>query len=421
MSSRRQDYISYSRYRNQLPLPPFPPKILNIPIPLNKYTETSYLSSLIQEEPVHMELDPELGMPLDLSIIPGVFEGIYDNLHGNVKDVKLDPKDIALLKEVSSTPQRNSAGVSFLRRTEYISSEGSKNTIKTKGLDTRSIKPQDSADDKLESPEKQIAEIEAMSIKPQDSADDKLESPEKQIAEIEAMFENVSKNLSSLTHPHKKDLTVVDSFPIFPDIDISDQQLLLMKFTTDPGQKTVSSEPSADNRLDLALFMPVSERGEEWLAYYLPEEDSYFQLKETLENQNSEENKTPFLYNHIRNYDTTMHINQTPFDEIVLVFRNDTILDSKKGAFYSPIYAKSTLKKRRSKFLNGITKGLNVSNIELKLRPLNEEEKREKKRHCSAIDPYNYPNNDENKVEKEEDIKTTNITNQSQEANIEIN
>lgn len=40
--------------------------------------------------------------------------------------------------------------------------------------------------------------------------------------------------------------------------------------------------------------MPVSERGEEWLAYYLAEEDSYFQLKETLKNQNCEENKVMY-------------------------------------------------------------------------------------------------------------------------------
>ncbi|CCJ29263.1 unnamed protein product [Pneumocystis jirovecii] len=383
MPSRRQDYISYIRYQNQLPLPPFAPKMLNIPIPLNKYTETSYLSQLIQEEPIHIELDPELGMPLDLTSYSKVRPYEALDLHDNAENVKLDPKDIALLKEVSSTPQRNSTGVSFLRRTEYISSEGAKNTIKTKGHDFRSVKSDD-------------------------SENNKFENPEKQVEAIEAMFEDASKDLSSFTHPHRKYLTVVDSFPVFPDIDVSDQQFLLMKFTTDPGQKTISSEPSADCRLDLALFMPVSERGEEWLAYYLAEEDSYFQLKETLKNQNCEENKAPFLYNHIRNYDTMMHINQTPLDEVVLVFRNDATSDIKKGAFYSPIYAKSTLKRRRSKIPNEMIKNLNVSNIELRLRPLDEEENKERKRHCSTIDPYNYPN-DSKEIEQEENIETTDI------------
>ncbi|KAG5517960.1 hypothetical protein PMAC_000415 [Pneumocystis sp. 'macacae'] len=384
MPSRRQDYISYVRYQNQLPLPPFPPKMLNIPIPLNKYTETSYLSQLIQEEPIHIELDSELGMPLDLTIIPGVFEGIYDNLHDNIKNVNLDPKDVALLKEVSSTPQRNSTGVSFLRRTEYISSEGAKNTIKAKGFDTRSVKSED-------------------------LKNNEFENPEKQIEAIEAMFENASKDLSSFTHPHRKDLTVVDSFPVFPDIDVSDQQFLLMKFAADPGQKTISSELSTDYRLDLALFMPVSDKGEEWLAYYLPEEDSYFQLKETLKNQNCEKNEIPFLYNHVRNYDTMMHINQTPLDEIVLVFRNNTTSNMEKGAFYSPIYAKSTLKRRRSKILNEIIKNLNVSSIELKLRPLDKEENRQRKKHISAIDPYSYPDNNEDEIKQEKNIEIAEI------------
>lgn len=379
MPSRRQDYIIHTRYQNQLPLPPFPPKILHIPIPLNKYTGTSYLSSLIQEQPINIELDPELGMPLDLSIIPGIFEENYDNIHGDSKDVKLDPKDLALLKEVTSTPQRNSTGVSFLRRTEYISSEGSRTTVKAKGLDLRSIRSTD-------------------------LTDNKLEDPEKQIAIIEKTFEDASKSWMSFTHPLRKNVTVIDSFPVFPDIDISDQQFLLMKFTTDPSQTNISSETLTDHRLDLGLFMPVSGRGEEWLAYYLPEHDSYLQLKEALKDQNSEENKLPYIYNHIRNYDTIMHINPTPLDEIALVFRDDPTSTFEKGAFYSPIYAKSTLKRRRSKISNGMAKDLDVSSIELKLRPLNEEEAREKKKRCFAFDPYNYPI-DKNELNEEKNLQ----------------
>ncbi|KAG5439986.1 hypothetical protein PCK2_000678 [Pneumocystis canis] len=395
MPSRRQDYILYARYQNQLPLPPFAPKILNIPIPLNKYTETSYLSSLIQERPINIELDPELGMPLDLSMIPGVFEGIYDrrdvltailysdhlpDLHGDPKNVKLDPKDMVLLKEVSSTPQRDSTGVSFLRRTEYISSESPRTTTKGKGFNLRSTKLED-------------------------STDDKLENPEKQVAAIEAMFEKASNNWMAHTHPLRKNLTIVDSFPVFPDIDVSDQQFLLMKFTTDPGQNTISSEQSTDDRLDLALFMPVSARGENWLAYYLPEKDSYSQLKQTFKETIHEESKTPFIYNYIRNYDTTMHINQTPFDEIVLVFRDDPTSSLEKGAFYSPIYAKSTLKRRRSKIPSEVTKNLNVSSIELKLRPLNNEEDEERKKHCSMLDPYDYSHNNENEIKEEKNAE----------------
>ncbi|KTW25919.1 hypothetical protein T552_03193 [Pneumocystis carinii B80] len=363
MASRRQDYIFRVRYQNKLPLPPFFPKMLNIPIPLNNYTKTSYLSSLIQEQPIDIELDPELGIPLDLSMISNVFEGIYDNMHKEPKDVKLDPKDVVLLKEVSSVSQRNSAGVSFLRRTEYISSESAKTAVKPKAFDPRFVKS---------------AEL----------TNEKLEDPEKQVVAIETTFKEASKNWLSFTHPHKKNLTVVDSFPIFPNINISDQQFLLMKFTTDPEQKNISSQMSNDGCSDLALFMPVSGRGEEWLAYYLPEQESYNELKETLKNQDFEKNKSPFIYNHVHDYDTTMHINSTPLDEIALVFRNDP-KTKLKSAFYSPIYAKSTLKRRRSKIPNGMIKNLSVSNIELKLRPLNEEESREKKKHCSMLDIHN--------------------------------
>lgn len=140
-------------------------------------------------------------------------------MHGDPKGAELDPKDVELLKEISSMPQRNSAGVSFLRRTEYISSESAKIAMKPKNFDSRFAKSAD-------------------------LTDEKLEDPEKQVMAIEATFKEASKDLLSFRHPHKKNLTVVESFPIFPDISISDQQFLLMKFTTDPEQKNISSEVS---------------------------------------------------------------------------------------------------------------------------------------------------------------------------------
>ena len=70
-----QYYIAKIRYQNPLPPPPFPPKLLNIPTPIDPYTTPEYTSTLAQQQPPNIDIDVEGGMPLDLALIPGLFEG----------------------------------------------------------------------------------------------------------------------------------------------------------------------------------------------------------------------------------------------------------------------------------------------------------------------------------------------------------
>lgn len=70
-----QDYIVRIRYQNTLPPPPNPPKLLDVPNPaVSDYTGTGFASRLAREQPLNVEVDSELGMPLDLVHVKGVFE-----------------------------------------------------------------------------------------------------------------------------------------------------------------------------------------------------------------------------------------------------------------------------------------------------------------------------------------------------------
>ena len=74
----QQDYIARIRYSNTLPPPPFPPKLLEIPnsgLYNGIYTSAGFASRLAREQPLNIEADAELGMPIDLIGIPGIFEG----------------------------------------------------------------------------------------------------------------------------------------------------------------------------------------------------------------------------------------------------------------------------------------------------------------------------------------------------------
>lgn len=73
-----QDYIARIRYSNALPPPPNPPKLLDIPntgLTSGQYTAPGFASRLAREQPLNIEADAELGMPLDLVGMPGIFDG----------------------------------------------------------------------------------------------------------------------------------------------------------------------------------------------------------------------------------------------------------------------------------------------------------------------------------------------------------
>ncbi len=72
----QQDYIARIRYSNALPPPPLPPKLLEIPntgLASGHYTSAGFASRLAREQPLNIEADAELGMPIDLVGWPGVF------------------------------------------------------------------------------------------------------------------------------------------------------------------------------------------------------------------------------------------------------------------------------------------------------------------------------------------------------------
>lgn len=81
-----QDYIARIRYSNTLPPPPNPPKLLDIPttgLSSGQYTSPAFASRLAREQPLNIEADAELGMPIDLVGIPGVFDGNETGRYGN--------------------------------------------------------------------------------------------------------------------------------------------------------------------------------------------------------------------------------------------------------------------------------------------------------------------------------------------------
>lgn len=73
-----QDYIARVRFTNSLPNPPNPPKLQDAPssgLSNDQYTHPGFGMKILREQPLNIEIDAELGMPIDLLGIPGIFEG----------------------------------------------------------------------------------------------------------------------------------------------------------------------------------------------------------------------------------------------------------------------------------------------------------------------------------------------------------
>ncbi|EXJ90568.1 hypothetical protein A1O1_03671 [Capronia coronata CBS 617.96] len=120
----KQDMVVSIRYRNDLPPPPMPPKLLDIDTGgLAQYLTTSYASGLAKREEPNIEVDAEGGMPIDMIGVPGYFLGDESAIMAPEVQPVLDPADHALMMTVEQLKSQGAkSNVSFLRKTQYMTS-----------------------------------------------------------------------------------------------------------------------------------------------------------------------------------------------------------------------------------------------------------------------------------------------------------
>src|ERR1700761_2932117 len=118
----KQDMVVATRYRNDLPPPPMPPKLLDIDTGgLAQYLTTSYASGLAKREEPNIEVDAEGGMPIDMIGVPGYFLGDESAIMAPEIAPVLDPADQALMMSLDQLKTQGAKNnVSFLRKTQYM-------------------------------------------------------------------------------------------------------------------------------------------------------------------------------------------------------------------------------------------------------------------------------------------------------------
>ncbi|ETW79031.1 hypothetical protein HETIRDRAFT_441150 [Heterobasidion irregulare TC 32-1] len=350
------DLLVRVRYQNPLPAPPCPPKLLDIPTNPIRYTRPEFLDALANDTPLPMIVDAECGMPLDLGKWEALWEDGADDsaLNPDKNNLPLlDPKDQFLLSDPSSSGgfgngefSRTGSGastplpahVSWLRKTEYISREGSSS-----------------------GPRATAMEIRSNHDTPDVSRDAQLRSVELSFAAANDNFD-----LAALRHPTKPHLTAESSYEILPDADIWANAYDLFRFSERPGDRPPDVE---DPRLNCAIMRPMESDGDHFLAYYLTKEDEAVEQFQNarraagIDVTENEDEATDFHF--VRDYEV-VKVEQDVPNEFLLVFDEGNIkveVQSTagaatangrarelrgRGAYYKNIERKMVLKKKRT-------------------------------------------------------------------------
>jgi RNA polymerase II-associated factor 1 len=282
------------------------------------------------------------------------------------------PHDRPLLRSLSTLgkPKFSDSGVSFLRRTEYISSYTSKSRFES--TTSRSL----------------IGNVGSRSKKAVQDID--KESPEYIKAQVEKSFEVTAKALQTrnVQHPSKRNLKLVDAYPLFPDLYSFPEAggYVTIKFTTNP----VPPSTSYDTRLESSLLMPMPPSEEEELAkqaakeayerdpernpppndtieyeFFMNEsasEGHKFKRKfDTLDSDNEDEDlythknekgEGCFRFKRIRAYESQVASGSQAGkydDEVVIAIHDGNDGLRSKGAYYYPLVQKISIRPQRQK------------------------------------------------------------------------
>lgn len=204
---------------------------------------------------------------------------------------------------------------------------------------------------------------------------------------IEASFEVAARNLADKTkvrHPTKRNVKVVDSYPLIPDLDAFPDSgaYVTVKFSTGP----VASGDRYDTRLLAGIFKPIERSTAEDAAYataleaherdpasnpkphnmmsydlFLPKDaDTGDRFRQCFDVDNPDRDdpalyppKGFFGFPRLRPYETSQEKemdHETKYnEEVILAFREDNEVQGGKVVFYYPVMQRSTIRNQRTK------------------------------------------------------------------------
>ncbi|CAL9736285.1 RNA polymerase II-associated protein 1 [Monosporozyma servazzii] len=405
MSNRKQEYIARIKYSNTLPPPTVPPKLLKYPINKDEEVDSPQLiTSLYTKTNVTplINIDRDLAMPMDLMQLPGLLNKNDTTYLYGLENIKLNSKDRVLLRDprVDKNVKTDTQKVSFLRRTEYLSS-----TI-TSGNSSSSLNALNN--------KKRLRSDE------DDDYERMLNAPEI-VTKVESTFDTMSHDLDSFKHPIKRNLKAVKTWDLLPDTASMDQNYFTLRLV---GSAALDARERGKLGLNTAIFRPVELEEDEWISMYTTDKNDSKILEKNIEKvidedvKNIEDDDKSFKFKRLRDFDmkhvTNMPVTTNtanPFGEVAIVFNDD-----KKIAYYKPLRSRIELRRRRvNDVFRTLVKEHNIDQLNIKLRNPTTKEANVRDRLRMKFDPINFVPVDEDEEDGDEEDSKTKSTQEMEE------
>uniref|UniRef100_A0A1Y9HAS4 RNA polymerase II-associated factor 1 homolog n=1 Tax=Anopheles farauti TaxID=69004 RepID=A0A1Y9HAS4_9DIPT len=362
---RRSELISRVKYCNTLPDIPFDLKFITYPFENDRFIQYNP-TSLERNYRYEVLTEHDLGVTIDL-----INRDLYQIDHS----AQLDPADEKLLEEDIHTPQdsmrssRHAKSVSWLRKSEYISTEQTRFNPQT-----------------MEKVEAKVGFNVKKSLREETLYMDR----EAQIKAIEKTFDDNMKSIT--THYSKPGVTPVEIMPVFPDFANWKYPCAQVIFDSDPAPSG-KNVPAQIEEMSQAMIRGVmDESGEQFVAYFLPTEDTLEKRRRDQSNDTLYEDEEEYEYKMAREYNWNVKSKASKgYEEnYYLVLRQD-------GIYYNELETRVRLSKRRQK------NAQQQSNTKLvvKHRPLNASEHRMQRYRERQLEPAG--EEDEEDIEEEEE------------------
>ena len=264
-----------------------------------------------------MLTEHDLGVNIDL---------INRDLYQPDRNAVLDPADEKLLEEDSHAPQdktrskQHAKSVSWLRRSEYISTEQTR------------FQPQN-----MEKAEAKVG----YNVK--HSQETLYMDREQQINAINKTFEESKKPVKQ--HYCKPNVVPVEVYPVYPDFKNWKYPCAQVIFDADPSPGDGKTVPTQMEEMSQAMIRGVmDESGEQFVAYFLPTEDTLEKRRTDVTMERAYEEETEYEYKMAREYNWNVKSKlQKGFEEnFFLVIREE-------GVYYNELETRVRLSKRRQK------------------------------------------------------------------------
>ncbi|OXA56800.1 RNA polymerase II-associated factor 1 homolog [Folsomia candida] len=365
-TERRSELVTRVKYGNTLPDLPFDPKFISYPFSSNRFVEYS-TTSLEKNFKYDVLSEIDLGVDVEL-VIPSFYDPPKNaNLTLDHKDEKLLEDDNLFHKDKKRS-RHHAKSVSWLRRTEYISTEQTR------------FQPQ--TIDKVE------AKV-GYSIKKSLKDDVHYMDRDSQIKNIEKTFEDAVQPID--LHFAKPGVEPIEILPVFPDFSLWKYPCAQVIFDSDPAPVTMQDRPLASQIEEMSQAMirgVMDESGEQFVAYFLPTEDTLQKRKKDQETGVEYEDEEVYEYRMAREYNWNVKTKATKgYEETYFFVMRDN------GIFYNELETRVRLNKRRTR---GPNQQLNTRlcvkhvpltasdykfqrNRERQLEPMQEEEEEEEK------------------------------------------